>query len=238
MRSADVVVVGAGPAGAAAAITLARAGRDGDRSSTRRASPRQVLRRRPDHRAPCACSRSSGSTRPRSPSWQRGRRRRGALAVGPRGRRFPLPRGAGHVRGGRPPGRPRRRARRPGPRRGRQGARRARRAPARRADGDRVVARASRASARSQRPLRRRRRRHVVAGAQARSAPATPGYLGEWHAFRQYFTDVGPAAARDLWVWFEPDLLPGYAWSFPLPGGAGQRRLRHPAGRLGVAPGT
>ena len=48
---------------------------------------------------------------------------------------------------------------------------------------------------------------------------ATPGYLGEWHAFRQYFTDVGPRAARDLFVWFEPDLLPGYAWSFPLPGG-------------------
>ena len=45
-----------------------------------------------------------------------------------------------------------------------------------------------------------------------------PGYLGDWHAFRQYFCDVGPAAA-DLWVWFEPDLLPGYAWSFPLPGG-------------------
>jgi menaquinone-9 beta-reductase len=47
----------------------------------------------------------------------------------------------------------------------------------------------------------------------------TPGYLGEWHAFRQYFTNVtGPAAER-LYVWFEPDLLPGYAWSFPLPGG-------------------
>jgi geranylgeranyl reductase family protein len=44
------------------------------------------------------------------------------------------------------------------------------------------------------------------------------GYLGEWHAFRQYFTDVGPDA-RHLWVWFEPDLLPGYAWSFPLPDG-------------------
>jgi flavin-dependent dehydrogenase len=29
---------------------------------------------------------------------------------------------------------------------------------------------------------------------------------------------VGPAA-KDLWVWFEPDLLPGYAWSFPLPEG-------------------
>ena len=48
---------------------------------------------------------------------------------------------------------------------------------------------------------------------------ATPGYRGEWHAFRQYVRDVGPRAARDLFVWFEPDLLPGYAWSFPLPGG-------------------
>lgn len=45
-----------------------------------------------------------------------------------------------------------------------------------------------------------------------------PGYLGDWHAFRQYFDHTGPQA-RDLWVWFEPDLLPGYAWSFPLPGG-------------------
>lgn len=45
-----------------------------------------------------------------------------------------------------------------------------------------------------------------------------PGYLGEWHAFRQYFANVGPGAA-DMWVWFEPDLLPGYAWSFPLPEG-------------------
>ena len=44
------------------------------------------------------------------------------------------------------------------------------------------------------------------------------GYRGEWHAFRQYVGNVtGPAADR-LIVWFEPDLLPGYAWSFPLPG--------------------
>ena len=42
------------------------------------------------------------------------------------------------------------------------------------------------------------------------------GYRGEWHAFRQYVADVAPAAA-DLHVWFQPDLLPGYAWSFPLP---------------------
>jgi len=46
-----------------------------------------------------------------------------------------------------------------------------------------------------------------------------PGYLGEWHAVRQYARNVtGPAATR-LYVWFEPDFLPGYAWSFPLPGG-------------------
>lgn len=49
---------------------------------------------------------------------------------------------------------------------------------------------------------------------------AAPSYRGEWHAFRQYFTDVtGPAADR-LLVWFEPDLLPGYAWSFPLGDGS------------------
>lgn len=45
------------------------------------------------------------------------------------------------------------------------------------------------------------------------------GYLGEWHAFRQYFTGVDGSAAIRMWVWFEADLLPGYAWSFPLPGG-------------------
>src|SRR5207253_4838831 len=35
---------------------------------------------------------------------------------------------------------------------------------------------------------------------------APPGYLGDWHAFRQYFSGVGPQA-NGLWVWFEPDLL-------------------------------
>jgi geranylgeranyl reductase family protein len=47
---------------------------------------------------------------------------------------------------------------------------------------------------------------------------AEPSYRGEWHAFRQYFTNVGPRAATELFVWFEPEVLPGYAWSFPLPG--------------------
>lgn len=45
------------------------------------------------------------------------------------------------------------------------------------------------------------------------------GYRGEWHAFRQYFTGVGPVAATDMFVSFEHDLVPGYFWSFPLPDG-------------------
>ncbi|MFP4513086.1 MAG: NAD(P)/FAD-dependent oxidoreductase [Acidimicrobiales bacterium] len=42
-----------------------------------------------------------------------------------------------------------------------------------------------------------------------------PRYRGEWHAFRQYFSRTANDDA-ELHVWFEPDLLPGYAWSFPL----------------------
>jgi geranylgeranyl reductase family protein len=45
------------------------------------------------------------------------------------------------------------------------------------------------------------------------------GYLGEWHGFRQYGRNVTGPASEQLYVWFEPDLLPGYAWSFPLPNG-------------------
>ena len=49
--------------------------------------------------------------------------------------------------------------------------------------------------------------------------PDRSPYLGEWHALRQYATNVtGPASTR-LYVWFEPELLPGYAWSFPLADG-------------------
>jgi geranylgeranyl reductase family protein len=44
------------------------------------------------------------------------------------------------------------------------------------------------------------------------------GYRGEWHAFRQYAANVTGPAAKNLIVWFDADLLPGYAWSFPLPG--------------------
>ena len=44
-------------------------------------------------------------------------------------------------------------------------------------------------------------------------------YLGEWHGYRQYARNVHTEASRKLWIWFEPDLLPGYLWSFPLANG-------------------
>ena len=44
------------------------------------------------------------------------------------------------------------------------------------------------------------------------------GYRGEWHAFRQYVSNVTGPARNQLIVWFDEDLLPGYVWSFPLPG--------------------
>ena len=46
--------------------------------------------------------------------------------------------------------------------------------------------------------------------------PGEPTDLGTWHAFRQYFRGVND---RRQWVIFERDLLPGYAWVFPLPDG-------------------
>jgi menaquinone-9 beta-reductase len=46
-------------------------------------------------------------------------------------------------------------------------------------------------------------------------APSSQPDLGEWHAARQYFEGVRD---RRMWIVFERDLLPGYAWVFPLPG--------------------
>ena len=45
-------------------------------------------------------------------------------------------------------------------------------------------------------------------------------YLGEWHGYRQYFRDVSALAESGLWVWFEKDLDGGYVWSFPLADGS------------------
>ncbi len=63
----------------------------------------------------------------------------------------------------------------------------------------------------------------------------SPSELGTWHAFRQYFRGVDDGR---MWVLFDPDLLPGYAWVFPLGGGranVGFGVLRDP--RSGVRTG-
>lgn len=60
------------------------------------------------------------------------------------------------------------------------------------------------------------------------------GYLGDWQAGRRYYAGCGPAAKK-LWVWFEPDMVPGYAWSFPLAGGyvnVGYGIVRDSAGKV------
>jgi menaquinone-9 beta-reductase len=211
--AADVVVIGGGPAGAAAAIGLARAGREVTLVDRAR-FPRDKV---------CGDGITTGALRlvealglepDRVASWQRVN---DVVVRGPSGPEvtFPLPRGRGTYA-----------------------------AVARRADFDAALL--DEAGAAGVKVLDghacvgvREHDEHVairvdgvgeLTAAYAVAADgmwsptrkhlglAAPGYRGDWHAFRQYFVGVGPRAARELFVWFEPDLLPGYAWSFPLPG--------------------
>ncbi|MCD9623549.1 geranylgeranyl reductase family protein [Rhabdothermincola salaria] len=209
----DVLVVGAGPAGAATAICLAQAGRRvlvvdrarfprdkicGDGLTTSALRELESLGLDP---AAVASWTDVGSVAMRSP--------RGHHVT------FPLPRGSGRYG-----------------------------AVARRRDLDAALvdlARASGATVAEGHPLRGARlddatgdlvadvdgigavrARHGV-GADGMWSPLRkalgvnpPAYRGEWHALRQYLTGVSDEAASTLTVWFEPDLLPGYAWSFPL----------------------
>ena len=71
--------------------------------------------------------------------------------------------------------------------------------------------------------------RHLLTGG-ADGGPA----LGSWHAFRQYFTGVDD---RRLWVLFEEDLLPGYAWVFPVGAEDGAGRANVGFGVLRTADG-
>ena len=215
MIATDVVVVGAGPAGAAAAITLARAGRRvvlvdkavfprdkccGDGLTTGALRRLEQLGIEPE---------SLASWQPVDAVWMRS----------PRGRRvrFPLPGGPGTYAAV---------ARREELDAALVGLARA--AGVQVHEGHAVVAVESRGD-------------HVTVGVDGigpvvaryvvaadgmwsnvrklTGAGDAPGYLGEWHAFRQYFTDVAEPAATQLWTWFDADLLPGYAWSFPLAGG-------------------
>lgn len=215
MLTADIAVVGGGPAGAAAAISLARAGRDvvlfdkarfprdkccGDGLTTGALRHLEFLGLRPEA----------------VPSWQPVT---DVLIRTPSGRTvdFPLPRSGGLYA-----------------------------AVARRVDLDAALLDVARAAGVKVHDghgvtgatvglhvaqlevegLGPVLARYVVAAdgmwstlRKAVGAVDEPGYLGEWHAFRQYFAGVGPEAANRLWVWFEADLLPGYAWSFPLPNG-------------------
>lgn len=212
--TADVVVVGGGPAGSAAAIDLAATGRDVlviDKASF----PRDKC---------CGDGLTTGALRRLErlgldpsviPSWQRVD---DVVVRSVSGRvvRFPLPRGRG-IYG----------------------------AVAKRSELDHALLEvARRAGARVEERVAFRgarptdggvivdtdalgpiRARYVVAADGMWSAVRKavlphdePGYLGEWHAFRQYRRGAS-SAGRDLWVFFEEDLRPGYAWSFPLPNG-------------------
>ena len=204
----DVLVVGAGPAGAAAGL----AARDGAWTSWSSTRPRSRATRpaatasRPRR---CASSSSSASTCADSPATWRCAR---PSSSAPSGRHVSLPladdgdhagscrASSSTPRSSTPPG-----------------ARASRSATASPSQASRRTATASRATTDGDGSVRAR---FVIAADGHYSfvrrclRAAAPPELGTWHAFRQYFRGVDD---QRLCVLFEPDLLPGYAWVFPLP---------------------
>jgi menaquinone-9 beta-reductase len=229
---ADVAVVGAGPAGCAAAITLARGGRDVV-VVERATLPRDKCCGDGLTAAALRLLEELGVAPGSVPSWL-DVHEVAVRSPGGRERRFPLPRGSGTFA-----------------------------AVARRRDLDATLTRTARASGAEVAEAeavegvsleedrvvlhaagaKRFEARFVVAadGVWSRvrkvSGAAEPdGYRGEWHALRQYVRNVSPTASSAMWVLFEADLLPGYAWSFPLPDGRANVGLgvkRKPAEAMG-----
>jgi menaquinone-9 beta-reductase len=54
---------------------------------------------------------------------------------------------------------------------------------------------------------------------RAVSGPESRERRPEWMAWRAYLDGVDAKRTAAMWVWFDPALLPGYGWSFPLAGG-------------------
>ena len=178
---------------------------------------RQVLRRRADDAGP-ARARDARLRSAAVADWQVVD---GAVLRSPSGREVtvPLPPGPGTFAAVVPAAPARRRARR-----ARREGRRHRRSrgtgsTATLVDRRRPRGRRRRRPRPDQRPLRHRRRRHVEPGAQgARTRRAgLPRRVARLPPVRPRRRPDRPR--EHLYVWFEADLLPGYAWSFPLPGG-------------------
>lgn len=67
---------------------------------------------------------------------------------------------------------------------------------------------------------------------RALEGPSEPR-LAKWHSSRLYLEGADGPAAERAFVWFERDLLPGYAWAFPL----GDGRVNVGVGSLRAAGG-
>ena len=209
-RTSDVLVVGAGPAGVAA-------GHRGPPPRARRARGRQ------GHASPatrpaataspparCACSTQLGLDVRTLPSY--------AAVTRPCWCRRPAARSCSRS----PPtartrawcrGRARRRAR--ATTRARAASTCARAPGVAVARRRRTASRSTLADGTDRRPrVGRRGRRPLLPRAPAAHGDrARAPTSARWHAFRQYFSGVDD---RRLWVLFEEDLLPGYAWVFPV----------------------